>query len=67
MINWTSVKDAMPATVGEYLVCYEIIGDQHISIAYISDDIFEVFDIQGDHYEIQEPTHWCELNLPVSK
>ena len=65
MINWTRCKDAMPDTVGEYLVCYEILGHQHISIAYISDDVFEVLDIQGDHYEIQEPTHWSDLNKPL--
>lgn len=65
MINWTRCTDAMPDTVGEYLVCYEILGHQHISIAYINDDVFEVFDIQGDHYELQEPTHWSELNKPL--
>lgn len=64
MINWTSVKDVMPDTVGDYLICYELFGYQCIEIAYITDDKFIIATNEGEAVEVEHPTHWVALNKP---
>lgn len=65
MITWNRCADIMPNTVGEYLVVFESFGYQNIEIAYIEDDVFMVLGSNDEYCEVQEPTHWSELNKPL--
>lgn len=66
MIIWSSCEEEMPGSVGEYLICYEVFGYQHIDIGYIEDEEFMI-KIGDDYCEVVGATHWAELNKPWQK
>lgn len=66
MIDWISVKDQMPDTVGSYLISFLChTGKESIDIAYIEDDVFKVWDERyGEDIEIHDVTHWAHITYP---